>query len=117
MKYTFRGTSDGQDRFCYKEDEKLYKYYQVCTFMNPHTEKYRVRRFVVNGKGQFVNIQERDYTEREYQMFLKHKKPNEYKLFSTYDLNYVNYPTAGDLQIAQSPILSNDADYTGYSMF
>jgi hypothetical protein len=102
----------------YQIPSTKYKFYQVCTFVNPSTGKHRVRRFILDGDGNYAAaIEERDISPKLFQLFIKEKKPNEYKLYNVYDLNYVSHPTMGEIMIAQSPILATDSDYSGYAQF
>ena len=50
----FRFTSKTtQDEFTYNPPEKLFKYYQLCSFKNPWNGKFHIRRFVMNAKNEF----------------------------------------------------------------
>ena len=109
-------------RFVSKTNEpetlvRPYKYYQLCSFINPNTKRYHLRRFVVNNKNEFVSIDNYMLDQNQYMRFVQTRPPNEYKLFNTYELNYVPYPSSGDLLISQSPILSTNTDYSGFAKF
>ena len=102
------GTNSVQDELLYNPPIRQFKYYQLCSFMNPTTKKYHIRRFIMNSKNEFLNIQELHIDTKKYKKFIKTHKPNEYKLFGTYDLNQIAYPSLGDITIIQSPILDNN---------
>ena len=114
--FTF-GTNSVQDELLYNPPKRDFKYYQLCSFKNPWTQKYHIRRFIMNSKNEFTNIQELYINSKQYQRFVKTHKPNEYKMFGVYDLNQVAYPSLGDIAIIQSPILENDNGYGGFAKF
>jgi hypothetical protein len=110
MNQNFRFTSaSNQDEYIYNPPDRKFKYYQLCSFKNPYNSKYHIRRFIVNSRNEFVNIQEGYITSKEYNRFIQSHKLNEYKQYNTYDLNQVNYPNMGEISIVQSPILDCDA--------
>jgi hypothetical protein len=106
-----------QDDYTYNPTPRNYKYYQICSFVNPWTNKYHIKRFIINEKNQFVNIQDYRLEKKQYMRFVQACRPNEYKMFNIYDLNETAYPSLGDLTIVQSPILEVNSDYTGYAQF
>lgn len=113
-KYVFK-TRD--DNLKYSPEAKLYKFYQICLFKNPYTKKYHVRRFIINENQQFVNIDERQFDDKQFQIFTKNTKHNLFKTYSTYDMRIIDYPNPADILEAQSPLLNNDYEYTGYASF
>ena len=113
-KYTF---TERDDVYLYKPEPALHKYYQVCAFKNPTTNKYDVRKFIVNEKGEFVSVTKRKYNETQYTKFFKEHRQNEYKLFATYNLDFIDYPKTGDIFMSQSSILNNDYTQYDYSGF
>ena len=103
--------------YVYNPPPELHKYYQVCYFKHPKTGKYHIRKCVVNEKGEYANISERKYDDMQYHKFFKEHRDNEFKMYPTYDLTCIDYPHPGDILKAQSPLLNNDYDYTGYAKF
>lgn len=113
--YTFVNNFDQENK-----PTKFISLYQVATF--PHdkitnTEKYHIRKFVINEDNEFVNIKNYYLSKKEYNKFLKIKKPNEYKLFSVLDLSMINYPSLSDILLLKSNILTVDHNYSGYAPF
>jgi hypothetical protein len=106
-----------QTNFLYTPPTNYFKFYQLCSFKNPTNNKFHIRRFVLNGKNEFVDINDKFIDSREYKKFIQSHKLNEYKLYSAYDLNYIPYPNLGEITISQSPILQFDSDYSGYARF
>lgn len=95
----------------------IINYYQVATFADHNTNKYHLKKFVINENNQFIRLTEYRLTKRQMEKFLSKKKQNEYKLFSSYDLSGVNYPNNGDISLARSSILGEDSSYSGYAAF
>jgi hypothetical protein len=114
----FRFTSKStQDELTYNPPERLFKYYQVCSFKNPWNGKFHIRRLIMNAKNEFVSVDENYIDSKKYERFVQSHRLNEYKLYNVYDLNHVSYPSLGEITIIQSPILEINSDYTGYAKF
>jgi hypothetical protein len=111
--------ADNKNKKCleYQPPTKDNLFYQICYFKNPTTNKYHSRKFVINELGNFTDIQDFLLYEDQRKFIVENSKPYEYKLYSTYDLNYVPYPRMGEILITQSTIMSKDHDYNGYSPF
>ena len=92
-------------------------FYQVCTFRNPHTEKYHMRKFITGEKNQFLSVTDYKLTSKQYKKFFRIKKPFEYRCYDVYDLKNINYPTLSDINTSKSDILTNSYNYTGYAPF
>ena len=98
-------------------EEQLISFYQIASFCNPKTHTYHIRRFIVNDNNEFVNIRDHYIDKRRYHKLLKIKKPNQYKVYSVYDLNNINYPSMGDVLGAKSSMISSNTDYYGAAPF
>lgn len=96
---------------------KATRYYQVCIFKNPKTNKYHARRFIVNANNEFTDIDELRLTDRQYKRLLDLATPNQYKTYSTYTLDHIDYPCFSDILTAQSEILCENYNYTGNAPF
>ncbi len=96
---------------------KVTRYYQVCMFRNPKTNKYHARRFIVNANNEFTDIQELQLDEKKYARLLDLVSPNQYKTFATYSLDHIDYPSFSDIITAQSEILCENYNYTGNAPF
>lgn len=103
----------------FNNSEEIIKFYQVCTFKNPGTDKYHARKFIINQKNEFVSAKEYRLKRSQYKKLLDTKKPNEYKCYSTYDLKNISYPSVSDILLAKSQILASndDAGYADYAKF
>jgi hypothetical protein len=108
---------NSQSEYTYNPQSNVFKYYQLCSFKNPYNNKYHIRRFVMNSKNEFVSVNEKYIDAKEYKRFVQSHRLNEYKLHNAYDLNYIAYPSLGEITIIQSPILQTDSDYSGFSKF
>lgn len=92
-------------------------FYQICSFRNPTTKAFHVRKFVINNKNEFANVKEYFLSRKQYKKLLEVKTPNEYKCFNTYDLKNIAYPTEADILVSKSQLLNNSYNYTGYAPF
>ena len=90
-------------------------FYQIAAFADLQTKLYHIRKFTINHNNEFVSVKNHHVNKRTYMKLIKHKKNNEYKLFSVYDLNQVAYPTLSDILLLKSDILSTNYDYYGYA--
>lgn len=89
---------------------KVVRYYQICTFPHPKTNKYNIRRFIVNENNEFTDIQNMQLTEKQYKRVYEKILPNQYKSYATYSLDNIDYPCFADIVAAQSDILCNNYD-------
>ncbi len=87
--------------------------YQLCSFKHPHYKKYHMRRYTVGANGNFSSIDNFLLDEQQYDTFLRTKKPNEYKLYSTYDLHTIQPPSMSDIYLSQSSMITNDSKFYG----
>lgn len=104
-----------EKEFQFNPAPALYKFYQICQFKDPKTNKYSVRKFIINEKNEFVNVSTRKYTEAQAIEFFKTHRDNEYRAYATYDLDLVDYPNGGTIQALQSPLLNNNHNYYGFA--
>ena len=93
------------------------KFYQICSFQNPHTNKYHVRKFIINSKNEFASIKEYKLSKTQYKKLLEIKKTNEYKCYSTYDLKNISYPNYSDILTLKSNMITDNNDYYGFAPF
>lgn len=113
-KYVFK-SSESNDEFSYKPTPAQFKFYQICLFVDPHTQKHHIRRSIINEYGKFISIEEKLFSKNQFKKFLKNHRPNEFKTYSTYDMSLIDYPNPGDIMQVQSPLLNNNYEYTGYA--
>lgn len=98
-----------------KTPEEICFVYQICTFKNPRTHKFHMRKFTLNGENQFIRLHNYRLSKKQCKLFFKIKKAHEYKCFSTYTLEEIEYPKLGDILMARSNILSMNHNYTGFA--
>lgn len=92
-------------------------FYQLSTFQNPHKKKFHLKKFIIDHNNNFIGLKEYYITLNQRNKFLNANQKNKYKMYSTYDLNNINYPTMGDILHAKSDILSTNSSYTGFAQF
>lgn len=109
-------TNSSQREF-YFSPIKYYKYFQLCIFPHPLKQKHNVRRIIIDSNNKIIEVKESYLTKKEYNKILSSYKINEYKEFPTYDLTNISIPSGGELNLLQSPILSNNNSYSGYAAF
>lgn len=111
--------------FVPKKSTNIYNYqelddvlfYQVAYFLNPKTKKYNVRKFTINSMNEFADIKDYYLDKERYEIFMKLKKPNEYRMFEVYDFKNIDPPSLSDILILRSQILSNNDEFDGYATF
>lgn len=113
-KYHFVSPSEQQEQI---NPDKINFYYQICTFPNPSTSKFHMRKFVINDKNEFIAINDYHLNKKQAKKFFSMKKPHEYKCYSVYSLEDVNYPHLSEVLTSKSDILSNNYDYSGFAPF
>lgn len=100
-----------------REPESIHFFYQICTFGNPQTGKYEMRKYAINEKDEFVDIKEYNLTKKQYKKFISTRKQHEYKAYPAYSLIHVNHASMGDVLMAKSDILATSFDYYGFAPF
>ena len=98
-------------------DDMFSFYYQICTFPDPHSKKFHMRKFIINGKNEFVDVLDFKLSNKQCKKFFAIKKKHEYKCYPMHNLNNVDYPNMGDILMSKSDILGNDYDYSGFAPF
>jgi hypothetical protein len=113
VRYQFINTQQQEE----KPDSSIHFYYQICTFPNRQTQKYHMRKFVINSKNEFVAVNDYYLSTEQCRKFFSMKKPQEYKCYSVYSLDDIAYPNLAELLVSKSDILTNDYNYTGFAPF
>ena len=90
-------------------------FYQLAIFADLNTKLYHIRRFTINQNNEFVAVRNHYINKRTFDKFLKKKKNHEYKMFSVYELDNVNYPTVSDILLLKSDILSTNYYHYDYA--
>lgn len=102
----------------YENDADDYTfYYQICTFPNPRTNRFDMRKFIINKNNEFVAVKEFNLTKKQCKKFYNYKKTHQFRNYPVYTLNDIDYPSISDILTAKSDILRNNYDYTGYAPF
>ena len=94
---------------------QILSFYQIAIHQHPLTKLYHIRKFKIDENDNIINLSEYNIKKLHYDKLLTQKKNNEYKLYSVYNLNSVNYPTKSDILLLKSNILSTNNTYTGYA--
>ena len=116
-KYQFVSTRDIENFQNTEDNEIKSLYYQVCTFPEPKTGRFHMRKFIINNNNEFIDIKNFKLTKKQCKQFCSTTKPHQYKKFNTYDLENVSYPCLADILTSQSNILSTDYTYSGFAPF
>ncbi len=90
-------------------------FYQLALHPHPQTNKYHVRRFIIDGEDNFCDIRDYHIDKSQYEKFLNAKKLNEYKLYSVFTLAQIKYPTMADILLLKSSIIANTHQYYDYA--
>lgn len=109
-------TNSSQREF-YFSPIKYFKYFQLCIFPHPSKQKHHVRRILIDSNYKIIEIKESFLNKNDYNKILTNYKVNEYKEIPAYDLSNINIPSGGELNVLQSPILSNINSSSGYAAF
>jgi hypothetical protein len=117
-KYNFIKASNPQDEFHYKPEQSITKFYQVCLFKNPWSNKYHVRKLVFDEYGYCLDVVEHKLSQHQYDKFKKKYKGNQYKSYSAYSLDDIKPPSGGEMLTAESSLLGDGQNsFNGYSSF
>src|SRR5690606_19156692 len=93
VRYKFITPTNYQNRDNEVKDDSYYFFYQITTYPDPKTDRYHLRKFVLNNKDEFKAVNEYHLTKSQCKKFYSTKKRHEYKQYAVYNLNNVNYPT------------------------
>lgn len=132
MSYTFKTPNQLNKINSPNNNIKNINFYQICNFKNPNTNKYNLRKFSLmtslnfqnsvsledlnDNESNVVHMKEYYVPEKSYKNFIDiiKDKPN-YKLFSTYDLNNIEYPTMSDYLVSISDLSNNQSKCYGFA--
>ena len=88
-----------------KKPNKLYRFHQICMFIDPKTSKYNIRTIIFDDDYNFVKILDKQYNAYQCKLLMESSKSTEYKTYATFDLNLIDYPNNDDLLKVQSKLL------------
>lgn len=100
------------DEFLYNPAPFIYKFYQICSFKDPHTNKYNVRTIIFNEKADIIKLYNTEYSSNQCNKLINSlaKETHRYKIYPTYNLDIIDNPDMDDLLRVQSSLLSNDVN-------
>lgn len=117
MRYEFVKPTPRTDYLPKEDLSDIIYFYQICIFPNPETKKFELRKYVINGKNEVLDVKKYLLTNQQCRKFFNEKKSNEYRSYPNYYIDQVPQPSFGDINTARSNILSEDHDYTGFAPF
>jgi hypothetical protein len=101
-----RFVKKSNDEFTYKPKKIISRFYQICSFKDPKTNKYNVRCVYFNELNEVLGIKEQGCSGKRCNKIINSSSDSEYKMYHTYDLDYVELPDIDDLMKSQSPLLN-----------
>jgi len=93
------------------------KFYQLCGFPNPRTNKYEIREVNINGMNEIEQYKILHVNHDTYQKIIRALRDNKYRLYTTYNLDHIELPTCNDITLARSVMLNRDENYSGFATF
>ncbi len=90
-------------------------FYQIASHPHPKTNKHHVRVFVIDNDDNFNDVRDYNIDKSQYNRLLNSKKVNEYKLYSVFALDQINYPTMSDILLLKSSNIANTNQYYDYA--
>lgn len=116
-KFQFTTNNDDEDNFTGVMESvgDICMYYQIASFPNPKTNRYHVRKFVIGENNVFNSIKDYYLQNKTCNRLLETKNPNQYKIYSVYDLKGIQYPNMNDIIIARSSLTTNKTNFTGFA--
>jgi hypothetical protein len=114
-KFNFKTVQENQLTF--NPEPQIYKFYQICGFKNPWTNKYSVRKCLINENGVILESSVKKYSTDKYNALIKNCKQNEHKVYNTFDIELIDLPNGEDISGTRSELLNNTQSYTGFAPF
>lgn len=81
------------------------KYYQISGYPNPKTNYREIKIFDINEYNQITNVETKQLDKKTYKQILRRIQPQKYKVFATYDLDNIKYPSIYDIMLSRSSLL------------
>ena len=94
------------DDMTFNPPKRTSKFYQICSYKNPSTNKFDVRVIIFNELAETVDIKYYRLSTRECKSITKNHNVNEYRLYQTYDIELVGLPETDDLLRVNSTLLN-----------
>jgi len=90
--------------------DKPIVYYQICSFPDPKTGRYHMRKIFYNGESKPDNIIYYYLSPDQKNLFYQHKKFYEYKEYPNHNFDEVDLPTQSLLDQARSELFTDKGD-------
>lgn len=88
-----------------KKEEYTY-FYQLALYNHPRYHNHHLRMFLIDKDNNLVNYRNLYLNNEGFNEFLRNIPKNKYKLYSTYSLDAMPYPSYADILISKSSILN-----------
>ncbi|ARF10825.1 hypothetical protein Hokovirus_3_98 [Hokovirus HKV1] len=111
--YSFVTSNRNFDNQVFLNDKSTY-YYQICTFPDPKTSRYHMRRFLFDGENNVSDITNYYLSQDQNALFYKTKTPNIYRAYPMNNFTNIDYPTEEDLDVARSELFGIKLNNTNY---
>lgn len=82
---------------------KKTSFYQICYYKNIN-KLYEVRKIYFNDEYKIIKVSTNEYEREELDKFMKMTSESKYKIYPTYDITTVGYPTTDDMVVAISEL-------------
>ena len=103
----FSSKMNEEDGLVYMPPKKTYKFYQICSFKNPDTQKYDVRVILFDEYSEITKTGIYMVPAKECNELINKCRSNQYKIYQAYYIESVDLPSMDDLLVMQSPLLSD----------
>ena len=82
-------------------------FFQISIFPTEY-KKYCVRFFEINSLGKILKVSEGLCSKKIIKKIISNLNINQYRMFNTYNLKYIKFPTGGEISVIISNLLDND---------
>lgn len=97
--------------------ERPLKYYQVCGFANPKTNKFEIRVVNIDEYDRIASFDTYAVTEETKKKLIKSLRDNEYRVYAVYSVQQVKLPEMNDIRVARSSMICENNNYSGFAPF
>lgn len=84
---------------------KLFSLYQICSLINPSTNKYSVRKFIYNDQYTLIACSVREYNKIRLQHFISNSSVHKFIFYPSYNFSLINPPSFNDVFLSHSNLL------------
>ena len=93
------------------------KFYQVCCFPNPKTDKFEIREVLIDGNNNVETYKLHHVSKKAQRQFLRATRDNKYRMYTVFTLEHIELPSYNDISLARSDMLNNDSEVSGYAPY